>query len=294
MSVPETPPIEKEPKPADAPPEEKPPVEPEVTPETPTEPEEPPQKTTDEIIAELKAENEKLKAGKEPEPEEKKESPARVPNQNLKSFETTFIPQAKKFYVGQVKEDGTVDHGAQFDAIVRTQENFIMATLADRIAPMVEPLIKSNIEMRNELTIRDMRDNPTFKSVEARVRTTLSKLPLEQQERSGIITEIFHRIVGERAASGKPISPVAKPAGKPASVVSQLKDISGGGGNGGGSAGAVGKVTLTSEQEKDRQEMEEEGGYAISKEEYHAKLKARQETAKASGRKKIPTILTGF
>lgn len=264
------------------PPEETPPEEtpPEETPPEETPPEGTPPKADekDEEIERLKAENKELKEkeGKEPAKEPAKGT---IKNMAMRNFVSKEVPEAREKYL---KDDVTVEQ--QFDIIVDVADKLIGAVHKDHIEPAQAQLAVAVIGLQNELEIRDLRgSSEAFKGVETKVKEALAKMTWVDRAASGVVGKLFDKF---KPASAKPKDDKKKP--EPPKVASTLKDVAGGGAGAGGGKGK--QTRLTVEQEKDRQEIEAEQGTPLSEEKYLAKLKTRQDTAKAAGRPE-PTIL---
>ena len=254
----------------------------EVVEETPKE-EEPAGPSAEELknqLDEAKAENERLKAeSSERKPEAPQER--RVQHLVTQNFIDKVLPAARKAFTA---EDTTSDK--QFDTIIETVNQMIGAVQTDQIRPQVESLATALIEVLNELEIRDLRGEVQDfkKAFEKPVRDALSKVNWKDRGNMDAVRAIYHRIKGA-AGDGEKVPPKTNKAIPGASGA--LKDLSAG--KGGAPTKTV-TVRLTEEQEQDRKEIEEETGVPHPPEKYFAKLKARQDKAKAAG-KRIPNTL---
>src|SRR3990167_1976879 len=255
----------------------------EVVEETPKE-EEPAGPSAEELknqLDEAKAENERLKAESS---ERKPEAPVaerRIQHLVTQNFIDKVLPAARKSFTA---EDATSEK--QFDTIVETVYQMISAVQTDQIKPQVESLATALIEILNELEIRDLRGEVQDfnKGFEKPVRDALSKVNWKDRGAMDAVRAIYHRIKGA-AGDGEKVPPKTNKAIPGASGA--LKDLSAG--KGGAPTKTV-TVRLTEEQEQDRQEIEEETGVPHPPAHSFATLKARQDKAKAAG-KRIPNTL---
>ena len=223
----------------------------------------------------LEAENADLKA-KVPA-----EAPDAEPRQRVSMtqvFVSQTVPKAKALYAAEK------DPAKQFEIMAETANQLLGAVMTDTITPSIQKLAAVNVELINELTIRDLRDDPEFKSVEAQVREQLRKTDWKTRASETAVQDIFHRIRGAKK-NGMPTSPAKKESTPTARAV--LKDLAAGGGASPKPAG----VRLTQEQEGDYQAILKDG-IDLTRAEYYAKWKSRADQAKAAGRK-IPSTYRG-
>lgn len=278
-AVVEDPKVTPEPEPQ---PEPTPEPEPEPSPEPEPEPTGPSAEELQKQIEEKDAEIERLKgetAKKEPEPPIVER---RAQNLVTDHFIKNILPEARKSFTS---EDATPEK--QFNTIIDTVNQMIGAVQTDQIRPQIEGLATALIETLNELEIRDLRGEVSEfkKTFEKQVRETLSKANWKDRGNMDFVRGIYHRILGA-SSDGKKAVTVSKPAIPAASGA--LKDISAGKG---GQPTRPSTVRLTPQQETDRKSLEEETGTPYPAELYQSKLKARQDKAKAAG-KRIPSTLT--
>lgn len=283
---------------------ESPEVPAEGTPESSETPEEPEEPSAEELRQQLKdrdAELARLKGEKEAEKEpapKPSEEPARVA---VATFAEKTLPLARKLFVeaspisvskdeeGEVKVSVNPEAmGRQFDVMKEFTDQFVVSVLSDHVYPHVRALMKSNIELKNELAILNLRaSNPKFAPFEARVRKSLESMTPSDRDKKDAVQDIFLKLLGGASVSeaGKPPTPK-----KPDATGNQrriLQDISAGAG--GGKPGKAATVTLTPAQEADRLEIETHGG-PMPRELYAAKLKAMNDKLKAAGKKELLTL----
>lgn len=248
----------------------------------------PAEPSADDLKAQLaakEAEIEALKAAQAPEPE--KPAPQQE-NGGLKdvaigAFVNHIVPEAKRVFVDP---NSTIEK--QFDTIIDTTDKMLGAVIQDRINPMLRNLASANIEQSNELEIRDLRaEDPAFrKDIEPKVRAEISKMSWKDRANPEAVRGVYHKIIGaQKNGNVAPASVAPKPKAQAAASV--LKDVSTGSPAPGPKANGI---RLTKEQEADRLEIGLEVGHTLSPENYLAKLKGRQDHAKALGRK-IPQTL---
>ena len=194
----------------------------------------------------------------------------------------TVKPELKRQFVAGK------DAEQQFEAVHEMANQMLGAVLTDR----VDPLGLATVGLYNELEIRDLRSDPTFKTLEPKVRAALNKADWKERAKveddgTGVVTAIYHRLRGsQQNGAAKPVATTPK-APLSAPVRQALKDVSSGGGASPKPAG----VRLTKEQETDFQAILQDG-IDITRAEYYAKWKARADQAKAGGRK-IPATYRG-
>lgn len=234
-------------------------------------------------LAERDAEIERLKTPAEPEAKPVIPPPTQRVNM-AQMFLTQTAVEAKKQFVNET------DPAKQFDIVVDTADKLVGAVLHDTVNPGLRNLAAANIELANELEIRDLRADPEFKALEPKVRALLKNTPyqqraMQQEDGTGIVTATFHRLRG--AKTNGPLTPAKAPAAPPSAARTALKDLAAGG----GASPKPASVRLTGEQEADFNEMVE-NGINITRAEYYAKTKSRQDQAKANG-KPIPKTFRG-
>lgn len=185
-------------------------------------------------------------------------------------------PEHAKSYVA-AKTDGE-----KFEVMHETVNQMLGAVVSDR----VDPLVAATVSMFTELEIRDLRADPAFKALEPQVRkalerTTLKELTTMDEDGTGPVTRIYHQLRGK--SNGTKPAPSKTPAGAAPAARKALADVAAGGG---ASPKAQGAIRLTKDQEADYQALLKDG-IGLSRTEYMAKLRSRQDQAKAAG-KPIP------
>ena len=221
----------------------------------------------------LEQENATLKAG-QPASTPPAQPTARMSMSDV--YKTYHKPKIAAAYVAEK------DPGKQFEILHDTVDKMIGVVYADR----VEPLIASHIGLYNELEVRDLRSDPDFVKLEPQVREQLNKTDWKSRAGDTPVADIFHRLRGAKKNGTAKAVPPAK--GTPAAAVRKtLKDVASGGGASPKPAG----IRLTKDQEADYQQMTE-SGWPGSRAEYYAKLRARQDQAKAE-KKPIPSTYRG-
>lgn len=285
---PQTPPI---PEPTPPVPPAEPPAPPTPDPATtpPAEPPAPQEPTAEDLRAQLVAKDEELtRLRSERTPPEPTPTPQPSTNQGIRHiaashFIQQVIPSAKAAYVS---DNATL--AQQFDTIVDTTNKLVGAVMADQITPSVQMLAAANIELSNELEIRDLRGEvPSFrKELEPQVRAQLKALPMDQRAQTDAVRQVYYKVIGARS-NGKAPAASPTPAPTPAPATRQvLKDVSAGG----GAAPKPTTVRLTAAQEAERVLISDESEIPITPEAYAAKLKARQDRAKTLN-KPVPVML---
>lgn len=258
------------------PPEEETPQEPSAEPGTEPPAEEEP--TADELQQQLSdkdAEIARLRAG-ERQPGE--EPPAQPRVTMAQQFLSTRKPQLRQSFVAEK------DEAKRFEILFDTADQLVGAVMHDQIRPVFHSLATANIELSNELEIRDLRAEPEFKALEPQVRAQLKKMGWKdrgqfEEDGSGAVRTIYHRLRGARRNGTPPKPSTPGPKGTPAARAA-LKDLSAGGG---ASPRPVG-IRLTKDQEADYQGMVE-NGISLTRTEYYAKWMSRVYQAKSAGRK---------
>lgn len=234
-----------------------------------------------ELRAQLAAKDAEIAALKAAPKAEEPAKPAAPPQgrmSNIQLVQRQVIPEARKVFVDP---NSTVQQ--QFDVLLDAQQQMLGAVLVDSINPYFENLATANIGLANELEIRDIRsEDSTFaKQLEPKVKAELDKMRWEDRGKPGAVKSVYYRLLGESNGKRAAEQVAAKP--NPAAV---LRDVSAG--MSGGGAKSPG-IRLTKEQEADRLDMSTDGS-VLSPENYLAKLKARQDRAKATNRK-VPSTL---
>ena len=162
------------------------------------------------------------------------------------------------------------------DAGVIGQDGKMRNLLAD-----TQSLAAANIDLANEIEIRDLRSDPAFKASEAKVREQLKKMPWIERGDAGAVAKAF-KAIGGKAQNGAAKTPAAAPAAR-----TILKDLSAGG----GASPKPATIRLSKEQEVDYQAIISDG-VNLTRPEYYAKWKARADQAKAKKRP-IPATYRG-
>ena len=233
-------------------------------------------------IKDLEAENATLKG------EPKKSEAPRVANATQAFLQHT-APAAKKKFVEarpvSLTAEGQLQFNAegmaqQYDALYDTADHLVGAVMTDQISPVLDALASLTISLHNEVEIRDLRDSggQVFKSMEKHVREELSNKSWKERRADGVVAKVYQRLL-EFRGNGRPPAKSAAPG--PHRAAAALRDASAGMGTKPHKASEA--VKLTPEQEHDYLNMVE-GGWTGSREQYHAKWKARAAKAKEAGR----------
>lgn len=234
-------------------------------------------------IAAKDAEIERLRAGGD-QPKPEAPAPQDGGLRHIGNFVHQVVPQAKKAFA-----DPETPLDRQFDIMLDTADKMLGAVMEDRVLPSINKLAIANIVLANELEIRDLRaDNPDFKKqYEPQVKEELAKLEMKERGKPDVAKKIYYRILGEKNGHGKPATPVSNGKARASAPSATLRDVSAGSP---ASAQKSNGIRLSKEQEAERQTDAQETGQLMSPESYLAKLKARQDRARALGRK-VPQTL---
>ena len=256
------------------PPEEETPV------ETPATGEEPPAEeagpTADELRAQLeeaRAENERLKAE---QPAAGGQPPQRV------SMGQVFLRDSKPALKAAFSAAKTP--AEQYEVMFNTANQMVGVILQDagvigqdgkmrNLLADTQSLAAANIDLANEIEILNLRSDPAFKAVEAKVRERVEKMSWVDRGEKGAVAKAY-KAMGGKVQNGAPKSPAAAPAAR-----TILKDISAGG----GASPKSQSIRLSKDQEVDYQGIVNDG-VNLTRAEYYAKWKARADQAKAKGR----------
>lgn len=268
------------------------PAEPAAAPEAPAEPEAPAAPSAEELAAQLAEANAKIAALEAPPAAPEPAAPAAPAPGGIQHMQASaqfvreVLPAAKQAFI---KDTATPEQ--QFDTLYDMTNRMVGAVLQDRVAPVA----LANVEMHNEIEIRDLRvsedgtPNPEFRALEPTIRKELAQMSWKDRATGTAVSQVYDRLLG--AKTRKPGAAAPAPAARPATpnpaARAAVRDIS-------TPAGAVRPkvtVTLTAEQEADRSAMEADG-QPMSAELYAAKYKARADKAKALG-KPIPRTYRG-
>ena len=268
---PKVPPVEPEPE-----------VNPELLPDdvlppdegVPAEPDPTPEPSADDLRSQLAAKDAEIAALKASPAAEPAAPTSRVTMAQV--FVNQVIPKARTAYAAEK------DPARQFEIMAETANQMVGAVMADQVTPAIQQLAAVNIELTNEIEIRDLRSDPDFKAVEKDVRERLKKTDWKLRANPEAVSAIFYALRG--AKKNGTVKPVAA---APSAARAALKDLSAGGGASPKPAG----VRLTAEQEKDFQGLVE-NGWPGDRKDYYAKYRARADQAKAQG-KKIPATYRG-
>ena len=279
----------------------------EETPETPEQetpdttetetPEKEPVESADDLKAKIEAlqkENADLKAEKDKDDEDDEEEPATTPalvavkDPALSAFVKSLPSIRKAFGKAETADD-------QVDVMISATDSYMKAVMADRQDPVNRGLAQSVIEVANGqelfellITSEGTVDTKLAKLV-PQIKASLKKMQWADRSKPGVVTDIYHKLIGKTVLKTPEGQPAKKPAGPALQATPAVKDAAAGSGTG-GIKRAASKVSLTAEQEEERLAIEEEGGHPYPPEKYLASLKALQDQAKQNGRK-IPATL---
>ena len=230
-------------------------------------------------IRQLEEENARLK-GEKPADKE----PVTKPVGAIDAFLKTVAPQSKKTF------STSKDEGERFDAIYSMTDHMIGSVLAEHVSPVMNQLASLAITLHNELEIRDLRqESGTFKSMEKFVREELQQKDWPTRRKDGAVKAIYQKLLGIRSNGNAGVSDKPKSGISPKAAAA-LRDVSGGSTT--KPAKSSNGFKLTPEQETDYQDMVEHGS-SLSREQYHAKWKARVAKAKAANRT-LPKTFRSF
>lgn len=242
-------------------------------------------------IAALEQENADLKATDdevEEEPAVKPAAPVAAKDPALTYFVTTTVQEVKKAF-GKAE---TADE--QVEVMVNATDKFVSAVFSDRQDPLNRGLAQSIIEVSNGQELMELLITPEgtvdtkLAKLVPQIKKALSKIPWAERSKPGIVTGIYHQLIGKTAVKATD-APAKKPAGPAMQASPAVKDAAAGSGTGGIRRPAS-KTTLTAEQEEERLSIETEGGHPYPPEKYLSSLKALQDAAKVNGRK-VPATL---
>ena len=263
----------------------------EASTETTTEDPEPSADALKARIKDLEDENQTLKDGKDdeedaPEKETPKADAAKDPA--ITAFVKTMLPALKKQFSEAEGPEG------QFDASINAADQLITSVFHDRQDPVNRGLAQQVIEVSNSQELHELLLTPSgtvdvkLLKLIPQIKAHLKKMAWGERAKPGTVQDIYHKLIGRTVAAGK--TEAEKTVAKPTVPVSAaVKDAAAGSGTG-GIKRPTSRVTLTAEQEKERQDIEEEGGHPYPPEKYLASLKALQDTAKQNGMK-VPRTL---
>ena len=262
-------------------------------PETPETPEEPEAETAEQLKARIKAledENKTLKDKDEPEDEPAgKPTAAPAKDPALTNYVKRTIPDLKKAFANATTSD------EQVDVLVNATDQFVAAVLSDRQDPLNRGLAQSIIEVANGQELMELLITPKgevdakLASLAGQIKKSLAKMSWADRSKPGVVTSLYHQLIGKSTVAAPAGAPVKKPAGPALQGTPALKDAAAGSATG-GIKRPVSKVSLTAEQEEERLSIENEGGHPYPPEKYLASLKALQDAANQNGRK-IPATL---
>lgn len=251
---------------------------PEPAPEPTPEPSEPTAEELKQQLAASQAEVEHLKSALPPSKEEEPE-PAPTDRQPIQmtatqAFLHQTMPESKKQYSAD-----TATPADQFDVMINTVDRFVGAVLQDQILPATHQLAAALIESNNEIEMLQLKFyDPAFKGLEATVRKSLGKLTLVDRSKPQAVRNLYYQIRGAK--------PDGTPVTSPKDPSAVLRDVSAGG----GAPRKSSSVRLTADQETERSAIEAEQDTPFTPEQYAAKLKVRQDRAKAA-QKTEPKLL---
>lgn len=250
-----------------------PPVEPVVEPAEPT------AEDLKKQLEESQAEVDRLKGEEpaEPAPAPKTDG-APVANAATQAFIRQTMPAARKMFMA---EDVTSEK--QFDVMVETSDKLVGAVMTDQVRPAQHNLAVALIEANNNIEMLQLQlSDADFKGMETTVRKSLDKMTLQDRAKPQAVTKVYHQLRGSKSGGKAATTPARTPA-----AVAALKDVSAGG----GAPRKASSARLTAEQETERRTIQEEQTEPFTPEQYAAKLKVRQDRAKANKRPEPKLLL---